>query len=147
MATFRRRNQLRLLKQVTWLTPAFRERLMLAVTAVNDCRYCSFYHAQRALASGISESEVRQIQDGGFSDAPSEELPAMLYAQHWAEADGVPGPEVRAVFVEHYGPESAETIELILRLIRVGNLLGNTWDYLLYKLSFGRLGLTAKERS
>lgn len=145
--TFRQRDRLRGLKQETWLTPAFRERLMLAVTAVNDCRYCSFYHAQRALAAGISESEIRRLQSGGFSGAPAGELPAMLYAQHWAEADDAPDPEARAAFVEHYGADRAETIELVLRLIRAGNLLGNTWDYLLYRLSFGRWGLTARERS
>jgi hypothetical protein len=28
--------------------PAFRERLMLAVTVVNGCRYCSYFHARQA---------------------------------------------------------------------------------------------------
>jgi hypothetical protein len=36
-------------------------------------------------------------------------------------------------------------IEVILRMIRAGNLMGNTLDWLLYRLSFGRLGLTAKD--
>ena len=35
------------------IDPAFRERLMLAVTQVNACRYCSEYHAKLAL-NGLS---------------------------------------------------------------------------------------------
>jgi hypothetical protein len=31
-------------------------------------------------------------------------------------------------------------IDLALRMIRVGNLLGNTFDYVLHRASFGRWG-------
>jgi AhpD family alkylhydroperoxidase len=48
---FRHRAQLRLAH--TLIAPAFRERLMLAVTAVNCCRYCSFVHTRMALAAGM----------------------------------------------------------------------------------------------
>ena len=43
---------------------------------------------------------------------------------------------------ETYGPQKAEAIETVLRIIRMGNLAGNTGDYLLYRFSFGRWGLT-----
>jgi len=35
-----RRKEIRALMQGDIITPAFRERLMLAVTAVHRCRYC-----------------------------------------------------------------------------------------------------------
>ena len=41
---------------------------------------------------------------------------------------------------ETYGPEKSDAIHLMLRMIRLGNLLGNTFDYLLYRVSFGKLG-------
>jgi hypothetical protein len=47
--------------------------------------------------------------------------------------------------VEIYGEEKAEAIEIVLRMIRSGNLLGNLWDYWLFRLSFGRLGLQEGE--
>jgi hypothetical protein len=75
-----------------------------------------------------------------FAGSPSEEVPALLYAQHWAEADGEPDQVVRQRLVEQYGEEAAAGIELVLRMIRMGNLLGNTWDYVLYRISFGRWG-------
>jgi len=39
-----------------------------------------------------------------------------------------------------YGVEKADAIDLVLRMIRFANLSGNTWDYLLHRLSFGRFG-------
>lgn len=117
----------------------FRERLMLAVTAVNDCRYCAYFHAKEGLRANLSEGEIRQMLEGELGSAPVEELPALLYAQHWTESDGHPDPAARHKLIATYGQEKAEAIEIVLRLIRTGNLGGNTVDYLLYRLSFGRV--------
>jgi len=122
------------------LDAAFRERLMLVVTGVNGCRYCSYAHARQALSEGISEKEIEMLGERAFHGSPTEEVPALLYAQHWAEADGKPDPAVRASVVERYGEETIQRIEIVLRMIRMGNLLGNTFDYILYRISFGRLG-------
>jgi AhpD family alkylhydroperoxidase len=135
-----RRKEIRPLMQGEVIDPAFRERLMLAVTQVNGCRYCSYGHARQALAEGISQEEIEALGQGMFAGSPSEEVPALLYAQHWAEADGEPDQVVRQRLVEQYGEEAAAGIELVLRMIRMGNLLGNTWDYVLYRISFGRWG-------
>ncbi len=120
----------------------FRERLMLAVTAVNSCRYCSYYHAKQALKAGLPADELQKMLAGVIEDAPPEELPALLYAQHWAETDGQPQPLVRQKLFETYGSKRAQAIETVLQMIRIGNLVGNSGDYLLYRLSFGRWGLT-----
>ena len=113
---------------------------MLAVTAVNRCRYCSYYHAKEALSAGLSTQEIQQLDNGDLAVAPDDELPALLYAQHWAEQDAHPDPAIRQKLVTTYGDAKAEAIETILRLIRTGNLGGNTLDYWLYRLSFGRCG-------
>jgi hypothetical protein len=54
--------------------------------------------------------------------------------------NGKPEPKVREQVVARYGDNVLEMIELALRMIRVGNLTGNTIDYLLHRISFGRLG-------
>ena len=120
---------------------AFRERLMLAVTQVNGCRYCSYAHARMALTEGIAPEEIEALGQGMFTGSPPEEIPALLYAQHWAEADGQPDAEVRQHVAAQYGDPVVEKMELILRMIRMGNLLGNTWDYVLYRISFGHWGV------
>jgi AhpD family alkylhydroperoxidase len=119
---------------------SFRERLMLAVTQVNECRYCSEYHAKQALKTGLSQDEVRELLDGDADQCPPEQLTAILYARHWAEMVGQPDPDIRQTLVETYGVVKAAAIEMILRMINVGNLSGNTFDYILYRLSGGRLG-------
>jgi AhpD family alkylhydroperoxidase len=123
------------------LDPAFRERLFLAVTQVNGCRYCSYFHAQQALAAGIPEEEIRAIGNGLFDRCPAEELVALCYAQHWAETDANPEPEARARLLETYGDESVAQIDLALRMIRIGNMTGNLLDYILFRLSFGRIDI------
>mgnify|MGYP000243991520 CR=1 FL=1 len=120
------------------LSPAFRERLMLIVTEVNECRYCSYAHAQMALEEDISKEEIRALKQGTLSEFPDEQMPAFLYAQHWAETDGDPDDSARERVIEEYGETVLGQIELAMEMIRTANLLGNTFDYLIYKMSFGR---------
>lgn len=134
------RKEIRALMQGQVISPSFRERLMLVVTEVNGCRYCSYAHAREALSKGISQGEIEALGNGAFESSPPEEVPALLYAQHWAETDGEPEASVRDQVVARYGEQAVDMIELALRMIRAGNLLGNTFDYVLYRISFGRWG-------
>ncbi len=119
----------------------FRERLMLAVTAVNDCKYCSYFHTKQALKSGLSQEEVDALLAGIVANCPEDENIALIYAQYWAESNAKPDADAVNKLKEIYGEEKAQAIELILRMIRMGNLSGNTWDYFLYRISFGKLGI------
>ncbi len=130
-----------------YISPQFRERLMLMVTQVNGCRYCSYFHARQALRAGISAGELESLLVGALpGEAPAAEHLALLYAQYWAEANTHPDPEALQRVTDFYGAEKTRAIHIVLRMIRVGNLLGNLGDSLLYRLSFGRLGLLARER-
>ena len=122
------------------LSPKFRERLMLAVTRVNDCRYCAFFHTKAALSEGVPREEVERLMGGMFDGCPEEELPALLYAQHWAETECKPDPAMRQKLLDTYGTEKTEAIELTLRVIGACNYSGNSFDYILYRLSFGKIG-------
>jgi AhpD family alkylhydroperoxidase len=135
-----RRKEIRTLMGEDVISPAFRERLMLAVTAVYGCRYCSFAHAREALSRGVSQEEIEALGECFFEGSPPEEISALLYAQHWAEANGEPDAHARGRIVERYGEQTVEAMELALRMIRMGNLSGNTWDYFLHRFSFGRWG-------
>ncbi len=136
----RNSKRLREIKYKRLLSPAFQERLMLAVTSVSGCRYCSYFHAKQALKSGITAKEISQLLSGDVDDCPEEEAVAVIYAQHWAESDAQPDPEAFEKLQLTYGAEKTEAIHLMLRMIRLGNLMGNTWDYLLYRISFGNWG-------
>jgi AhpD family alkylhydroperoxidase len=123
------------------VSASFRERLMLAVTAVNGCRYCSYFHARQALKSGLSKTEINGLLSGDVAGGPEDESIAVIYAQHWAETNAHPDPGAVGRLQRTYGSGKAEVIHLLLRMIRLANLSGNSWDCLLYHLSFGRLGI------
>ena len=112
----------------------FSERIMMAVTEVNGCRYCSYFHTQVALKAGLDESEIRETLSGNFSNAPEEELPALMFAQHYAESSGRPDPQTWQRLVETYGKDKAEAIRAHIRAIMVGNTVGNAADSLRMRL-------------
>jgi AhpD family alkylhydroperoxidase len=125
---------------------SFRERLMMVVTEVNGCRYCSSFHSAQSLLAGVSADELRALLAGQIpEDSPAEELPALAYARHWAETNAHPDPDADRLLEASYPGETAGMIRIILRMIRAGNLLGNGWDHFLARASFGRLGLTARD--
>lgn len=135
---FSKRKNIHTLMQGELITPAFRERIMLAVTTVNQCRYCSYAHSREALSKGISQGELDELGRGVFSGSPPNEVPALLYAQHWAETNGLPEDRLRNKMISTYGENTVDLMELAMRMIRSGNLLGNTFDYLLHRISFGK---------
>ncbi len=124
----------------------FQERLMMTVTEVNGCRYCRDFHLKESLKSGISEAELAEMLEGRIpEDTPADEYQALAYAQHWAENEKEPDPEIWANLVANYGQEKANAIELVLQMIWMGNLSGNLADFIIFKLSFGRHGLVENE--
>ncbi|MFC1848008.1 carboxymuconolactone decarboxylase family protein [Chloroflexota bacterium] len=125
----------------------FRERLMLAVTSVYGCRYCNWVHTREALRHGIGSVEISYLLKGSIDTCPEEESVALVYAQHWADSNTKLDLDAVEKLEQTYGLQKAEAINLILRMIRVGNLTGNTWDCFLYNISFGRLGGARQSQS
>lgn len=124
------------------ISPSFRERLMLVVTEVNGCRYCMTYHARGAFKAGVTDSEIAELLAGQMPKNTSEdEVPALIYARYWAESGAQPDPEYVQELEDIYGEGMAEAIHIVLRMIRMGNLFGNTADYILYRLTLGRAGV------
>jgi len=117
------------------LSKPFAEKIMLTVTRVNGCRYCSYGHARAALAVGVSEIELQQLLSGEIGAFPEQEAVALAFAQHYAETCCQPDPAAWQRLVEYYGPETARDIQAYLRMITFGNLFGNTFDALLNRLT------------
>lgn len=114
------------------ISPAFREKIMIVTTAVNECGYCSWFHAKQAVASGVSAEEVGDMFQLQFqANASPRELTALLYAQHFAETNRNPDAEMTARLFEDYGERTAKHIVVLIRTIFFGNLFGNTWDAVL----------------
>lgn len=106
------------------LNSKFIERIMLAVTEVNDCAVCSYAHTKRALESGMSSEEIQKLLSGIMDDIPDEEVAAVMFAQHYADTRGNPTPESWQRIVEVYGISRARGILGSIRTIMIGNTYG-----------------------
>ena len=137
---FKNRDRIKKLEEGEIIDAEFRQRLMMAVTEVNGCRYCSYYHSKLALKAGISQKELDSLLSGELNDCPEDQILALVYAQHWTENKGQPDQEMIDEVRKEYGAEEFAAINLAVRMINFGNLSGNSFDYFLYKLSFGLLG-------
>lgn len=99
-------------------------------------------HTRLAKVTGVPAFEIREIIEGQIPrDAPDEELPALHYARNWVENNAHTDEQAAQQLIETYGEEKANAIHLALRMIWVGNLSGNTFDYVRYRFSFGKWGL------
>ena len=133
-----RRSEIRETMQSGRVSRAFAEKIMMAVTAVNQCRYCARYHTRLALKEGIPQDEIARILSLELDEFPPEEAVALAFAQHWAETEGHPDPEAERRFRETYGTQVSADILNWMRVITMGNLLGNSWDALLWRVGLCR---------
>ena len=106
------------------MTTAFLERIMLAVTEVNGCPLCSYYHTKVALEEGFDIEEIRNMLGGVHSDVPEEELAGVLFAQHYADERGKPSRESWEALVASYGETGAYGVLAVTRMIMMGNATG-----------------------
>ncbi|MCP4130731.1 MAG: carboxymuconolactone decarboxylase family protein [bacterium] len=109
---------------------AFSEKIMLATTSVNECVLCARFHSEMALSSGIGQEEVTALLNmdlGESKKADDEEVAALLYAQHYAETGRNPKEEATKRLYDYYGEKKANDIMLIIRMINMFNLTGNTF--------------------
>lgn len=61
------------------------------------------------------------------TDASESELNALLFAQHYAESNRTPAPEMKKQLFDYYGEKTAKNIMLAIRTVTFGNLYFNTW--------------------
>jgi AhpD family alkylhydroperoxidase len=110
------------------LSPKFIERIMLAVTEVNECALCSYAHTKKALESGMSSEEIQKILAGVLEDIPADEAAGVMFAQHYADTRGNPTMGSWQRIVEIYGISKAKGILGSIRTIMIGNAYGIAWS-------------------
>jgi len=113
----------------------FREELMLAVSTLNDCKYCAWGHHEWANAAGVSEDELDHIEHGDPDGIERAKWVAISYVVAFvsAEYEDVPDDlvqEMEANYTEH----EIKEIELVARIMDIANRGANTWDAMLSRL-------------
>jgi AhpD family alkylhydroperoxidase len=108
----------------------FQNKILLAVTQVNGCRYCSYLHTKHALESGMNENEIKTLLAGEVGDINNNESLALIFAQHYAESQANPEKESIQRLFNTYGNEKANDIIAVIQMIMVGNIHGISLDLL-----------------
>lgn len=106
------------------LAQDFVERLQLAVTEVNGCAACSYAHAYLALKQGMSNEEIHSFLSGDGEFIKPDEAKAIAYAQHFADARGLPKKDAYRVLANEYGDAKAKVIHAAAQLMIAGNIYG-----------------------
>ena len=102
-----------------------RERIMMAVTDVNGCRYCSWIHGGWAELMRRGEKARDEI--------------ALAYARESAELGLLPpSDEAREALEAVFTPAEVRAIDAAISNIEVANLAGNTVDGLIARLTGAR---------
>lgn len=107
------------------ISKEFEKRIMLAVTQVNGCSLCSYFHTKEALNMGMEKEQIRKILEGDIGSVPEEETEALIFAQHYADTIGNYDQKASERITTIYGAERANSILAYIRAIMVGNAQGN----------------------
>ena len=102
------------------IDPRTRERVILAVTEVNGCRYCAWIHGswQDFLGEGVNRADAEQA--------------VLTYARACAEAGKPVDP---SPLTAQLGSAGVQALRATVAQIEVSNLVGNTVDGLLARLT------------
>lgn len=113
---------------------ALQEEVMLAVTSVNDCRYCDWVHTGLALEAGVDLADLHATLSGDGRRLSERDAAAVFYAQHFAETQRQPTAQARARLHAHFSPAEVRELEAFIDLIWFANLSGNSADAVLARL-------------
>lgn len=111
-------------KKSGMISADFESRIMLAVTEVNGCELCTYYHTSEALKNGMTDEDIATMLNGDANQVPADESVAIFFAQHYADLRGKPKRSAWNRLVETYGKEKAYAILGATRAIMFGNVNG-----------------------
>ena len=126
-------------KELKLIDKNFSSAIMLAVTEVNGCIYCSYYHTKIILKSGSSNNELESLLSGDLKSANKDQYVALLFAQHYADVDGKYDENMYNSVIEEYGDKKAKGILSTIRLIMMGNAYGIAANCFKLRLSFKKV--------
>lgn len=116
-------------------SPALREKVMLGVTAVNDCRYCNYVHTGLALANDVDLDALHDVLDHGtFGETSDREATAIVFAKHFADTVRSPSPAAQRALAREFTEREQREIMAYIHAIYFANLAGNSADAWLVRL-------------
>ncbi|MBK9520048.1 MAG: carboxymuconolactone decarboxylase family protein [Rhodocyclaceae bacterium] len=120
------------------IDPGFREELMLAVSELNQCRYCTWAHHEWAQMVGVSDDELAHIEQLDPTGFNRKKWLAISYVRALVAASFRPIDEVLVGEMKaNYSAQEIKEIDIVARIMDIANRSANTWDALLSRLRGG----------
>jgi AhpD family alkylhydroperoxidase len=108
---------------------SLREKVIIGVTSVNDCRWCSWLHTGIALKQGVNLDELQSLLSSDtFGTVTDREATAILFAQHFADTRRHPTPAARLALAKQFTLYQRLEIMAWIHFIYFANLSGNSAD-------------------
>ena len=117
---------LKFVRPANKLLPDFREKLILAITGINNCAHFSFLHTRIAIENGVKISEVKRLLEGNLGSFPKDEAAVLLYARHWTETKGNVSSLERKKVIDFFGPRETKLLESVIMSAHFSNMCSNT---------------------
>ena len=120
------------------LERAFVEKIFVAVSTINSCKYCSWIHLKLGLKSGTNLQDVYNLislihDTGNIKD--EREAFTIAFASYYVDSRGELDRCIIERFRSMYPPDMAKAIISCIQVINFANLVANTFeeflDYLL----------------
>lgn len=101
-----------------------REMVYLAVSTVNECRYCTVHHTKAAVAAGVGLAEIREIEFENNQHFSAKEQAALHYARELTRTASV-GDDTRYRAQELFSSDEFIELTLIVGLANLTNRFNN----------------------
>ncbi len=111
-------------KELKLINKKFRSSIMMAVTNVNGCCMCSYYHTKELINAGTTDEELKIILEGTYTNLEVHESLALVFAEHYADVGGKYDKETFEKVKEYYGIDLTYGILATIKSIMFGNMYG-----------------------
>lgn len=111
-------------KELKMIEKKFRSTIMMAVTNVNGCSMCSFYHTKELINAGTTDKELQSILEGTYKELGTRESLAFVFGEHYADVTGNYDQEAFEKVKDYYGVDLSYGILATIKSIMFGNIYG-----------------------
>lgn len=125
------------------MDPALREELMLTVSELNQCKYCTWAHHEWANLEGVSDAELASLENLNAQEFDRRKWLAISYVRALVSANfGPVDAKLQKEVDATYSPQDIQNIQVVTKVMDLGNRTGNTWDALVSRMQGGPVGDT-----
>jgi len=131
---------------MSWIDPAFRERICLVVTINNHCVACHAVHSRAAKDAGLSTRDIKDLLELSPDKFGEEEYAALAYVRDWTIFSGeVPFDKVVENFEAYWDEQERRDIIAVATVMSFANKWNNTMTgQVLDESKIGEKGATKK---